>query len=492
MQLSIQKVTHDIMNTYVIRLGSRGGEQEVDTLLDQNQTSITVSGIYQYEYELAVGDLVFFYLGGEQAMIYWTQGLRAVGRVSKRPYDKGIDGSRNYKIDIDRLYLISRSIEPKESKIHPRLANRLWDVPYLGARHFQNQAIGKIWEDDQIRTVFELIFDKEPQAEDVLRSMLPPEILPSPIPQDQTADESLVVPLIAWSKQVVLYGPPGTGKTYLARLIARHFDEHAIIQFHPSYSYEDFVGGIRPVFSRETTGAENTQESPNPIYHIEEYIGLFQDICSRAQIEPEKRFLLIVDEINRGNLSSIFGELIMAIEPDKRGIPIPLSYLKESTLIVPENLYLIATMNSADRSIALVDVALRRRFSFYRMTPDYSLLNESIGPDNLNVGVLLQSLNTRISGQLGEDFELGHSYFLSKRHEGQPILDIDELRLAWFHTVIPLLEEYFRGDLSRVADVVGDAFFISTEDAQQGIVSRKPRYGISDEEFLQVLGTLTS
>ncbi|MFC2040734.1 McrB family protein [Chloroflexota bacterium] len=480
------------MSAYVIRLGSRGGEEEVGILLDQSQTSITVSGIYQYEYELTSGDLVFFYLGGEQAAITWTQGLRAVGRVLRPPYDKGYDGSRNYKLDVDKLYLLGRSIEPRESKIHPRLANRLWDVPYLGARHFQNQAIGKIWEDDQIRAVFELILEKEPQSEVVLRGQLPTDILPQPSHQAQTSDESPVVSLLTWSKQVVLYGPPGTGKTYLARLVARHFDEHQIVQFHPSYSYEDFVGGIRPVLSRGTTSGTAAQLSPTPIYHIEEYVGLFQDICRRAQAEPEKRFLLIIDEINRGNLSSIFGELILAIEPDKRGIPIPLSYLKESTLIVPENLYLIATMNSADRSIALVDVALRRRFSFYRMTPDYSMLNESIGPDNLNLGVLLRSLNTKIAGQLGEDFELGHSYLLSKRHEGQPISDIDELRLAWFHTIIPLLEEYFRGDLTRVADMVGDAFFISTENTQHGIASRKPRYGISDEELLQALGILTS
>lgn len=479
------------MNVYVIRLGSRGGDEEVDALLDRKRSSITVAGIYQYEYEIAKGDLVFFYLGGEAANITWTQGLRAVGIVSKSPYDKGYDGGRNFKVDIKKLYLLDHSIEPKESKIHTRLASRLWDVPYLGARHFQNQAIGRIYEPDQIKAVLELIIDKDPKAESPIRSELSSELLPPPQPQIQSPDEEAVLSLIKWSKQTVLYGPPGTGKTYLARLVARHFDESEIIQFHPSYSYEDFVGGLRPALSHGNAADTDGQSEIQPMFHIEEYIGLFQSMCRRAQEQPQKSVLLIIDEINRGNLSSIFGELILAIEPDKRGIAVPIAYLKDRRLIVPDNLYILATMNSADRSIALVDVALRRRFSFYRMVPDYALLDKLPGPNNLLLGQLLLSINKRISGQLGEDFELGHSYFLSKETPGSPISSVRELRQAWFHTVVPLLEEYLRGDLQRVAEMIGDVFFLSTQNAQQ-TVSRRPRYEISDDDLLQALRQLIS
>lgn len=167
------------MDAYVIRLGSHSGE-EVDELLDKDQDTITVSGIYQYAYEIQVGDVVFFYLGGVEANIYWAQGLRAVGRVSRRPYNWGYDVAhpRNYELDVEKICVLERSIAPIESKIHTRLARRLWDVPYIGARHFQNQAIGKIWNTNGVVATFELIFEFEPDAETILRGIIPQEFLP--------------------------------------------------------------------------------------------------------------------------------------------------------------------------------------------------------------------------------------------------------------------------------------------------------------------------
>lgn len=470
------------MNHYVIRLGSRGISDEVDVLLDNAQTTVTVEGIYNYEYEISQGDLIFFYLGGIESVISWTAGLRAVGKVARGPYDRHYGGSRNYRLDVERVYLLSRSIEPKESKIHPRLASRLWDVSFIGARHFPNQAISRIWTEDEVRTVFELIFEMEPQAETVLRPLFPPELLPQPKPLIQVSDEPAVLTLLNWSKQVILYGPPGTGKTFLARSIARHFDEHRLAQFHPSYSYEDFIGGIRPVLSQTAT----------PSIQVEEYKGVLQEACNNAASQPDNRFLLIIDEINRGNIASIFGELILAIEADLRGEKIPLSYLKGRDLSIPPNLYILGTMNSADRSIALVDIALRRRFSFYKMAPDYDVLISTVDPLNLKLNDLLRSLNKKISAQLGEDYQLGHTYLLSKVNSGKPIEDADELGRAWFHTVLPLLEEYFRGDLEQVAGIIGNEFFISDQDTQQQTVSRRPRLAMTNEELLEALRGLVS
>ena len=180
----------------------------------------------------------------------------------------------------------------------------------------------------------------------------------------ETQEISEIIHSLELKKNIVLQGPPGVGKTFVAKKIAyemmKSTDDTKIrmIQFHQSYAYEDFIQGIRP--SEKSFKVKN---------------GIFYDFCKKAELEPDKKFFFIIDEINRGNLSKIFGELMMLIESDKRGkYSVPLTYSEKDDALfsVPENLYLIGTMNTADRSLAIVDYALRRRFRFITLEPKFN------------------------------------------------------------------------------------------------------------------------
>lgn len=270
-------------------------------------------------------------------------------------------------------------------------------------------------------------------------------------------------------KQVILYGPPGTGKTYYAEkacceLASRNMFKKSfnslsqdkrntivgncrtngvvrICCFHPSYGYEDFIEGIKPrVINNQTI--------------FEPKDGIFKKICSDAEGNPNKKFYLIIDEINRGDISRIFGELIMLIENGKRGKLIILPLSNES-FSVPENVYIVGTMNTADRSIALLDVALRRRFGFIELMPDYSLL-EGIEFNGLPLAGWLMELNARLCEYIGKDarnLQIGHSYFLEKE---KAIFDQDKFKRIVKEDIIPLIEEYCYGDYTMISKILGE------------------------------------
>lgn len=229
------------------------------------------------------------------------------------------------------------------------------------------------------------------------------------------------------------------------------------VTFHPNFSYEDFVEGLRPVQAEQ--GGDNTVD-------IVPRNGALKRICKLAKDDPNNRYALIIDEINRGNIAKIFGELITLVEPDKRvrydargrrsgGIEVTLPCTGER-FGVPANLDLYGTMNTADRSIALVDLALRRRFVFREVAPDPSVIEGSDGnglidPDDddapINLRTLLQVLNARLTVLRGPDTRIGHAYFTT-------VQDIGELRAAFRDRIIPLLQEYFFDDLEGVARVL--------------------------------------
>lgn len=276
-------------------------------------------------------------------------------------------------------------------------------------------------------------------------------------------------------KQLVLYGPPGTGKTYWAekaclelasrKTFRKSFDETDDVEkasllgdenskgivrfccFHPSYGYEDFIEGFKP-------GLINGQV----VFNLKD--GIFKSLCQEAKNNLDKNFYLIIDEINRGDISRIFGELISIIEVGKRRkeMILPLSGQHFS---VPENVFIVGTMNTADKSIALLDVALRRRFGFYELMPDYSLLSE-ITIENLPMGLWLSELNKRIVECVGRDarnLQIGHSYFMEK---GTPIKDFDKLSRVIQEDVIPLIEEYCYGDYLTLSKIIGRRFVNSS------------------------------
>lgn len=214
----------------------------------------------------------------------------------------------------------------------------------------------------------------------------------------------------------------------------KKIDNLCLIQFHQSYSYEDFVEGYRPT--------ENG-------FKLE--YGIFYDFCKKAKENPNEKYYMIIDEINRGNMSKIFGELLMLIEEDKRGDNLKLAYSKEN-FCVPKNLYIIGLMNTADRSLALIDYALRRRFSFVRIEPafdNFNFLRDFSNKFNNNYSTIIQiikQINDTIEKDksLGSGFKIGHSYFCPniKDRKGNK-KDIEDIIR---YEIIPLLEEYWYDD----------------------------------------------
>ena len=244
--------------------------------------------------------------------------------------------------------------------------------------------------------------------------------------------------LLERKKNVILQGAPGVGKTFTAKRLAYAImgekDESRIefVQFHQNYSYEDFVMGYKPT----SDGG------------FELRAGVFHKFCNKAANDPNRKYFFIIDEINRGNLSKIFGELLMLIEDDYRDKGddknmIKLAY-SDTPFSVPNNLYIIGMMNTADRSLAIIDYALRRRFSFFSMKPGFDSegfkeYQKALNNEKFNALIdKIKELNARINELLGSGFEIGHSYFCNQT----------QITDKWLHSVvnydiIPMLEEYW-------------------------------------------------
>lgn len=297
---------------------------------------------------------------------------------------------------------------------------------------------------------------------------------------------------------IILYGPPGTGKTYNAAIYAesiydlmagdgkaeleeqlkekksqdygeilRRFDDmkerdHAYFTtFHQSYGYEDFIEGIKP-------DVVNGQIS----YSVKN--GVFKEACFTARLLSDIPIIFIIDEINRGNVSKIFGELITLLEKSKRAgaaeaMSAVLPYSQEP-FSVPQNLFIIGTMNTADRSIALMDTALRRRFAFIEMMPQPELLDDVVIESEqakVNVGEMLRTINRRIEVLYDREHTLGHSYFMKLKQS--PTLET--LADIFKEKIIPLLQEYFYEDYGRIQLVLGDN---AKSSADYQFISAKP------------------
>ncbi len=263
--------------------------------------------------------------------------------------------------------------------------------------------------------------------------------------------DNLIFELLMEKWNVVLYGPPGTGKTREALLLGNWWkktygsDTVSQITFHPSYCYEDFIEGYRPT----PDGAG---------FHLRD--GVFKEICKQARSESHKRYLLIIDEINRGDVARILGELITLIEGDKRGpnYKVTLQQSGETGFYVPENLYILGTMNTADKSISLMDLAIRRRFLFQYFPPNPDVFDEGRGfceeVGGVKLSRLLVGLNQKLMAMgVDRDRVLGQSFLLISKETPNPLAT---LRKHFQYEIIPLVEEYCYADRTAMTRVLGD------------------------------------
>ena len=256
------------------------------------------------------------------------------------------------------------------------------------------------------------------------------------------------------------------------------------ITFHQSYSYEEFIEGIRP----------NLDGENELTYSLEK--GIFKRVSNRAKFDQDNNYVIIIDEINRGNISKIFGELITLIEPSKRLFNENDEHPKKVTLPyskkrfgVPKNLYILGTMNTADKSIALLDSALRRRFSFSEMLPNSKVIEENISIENIDIKLLFETINSRVEFLIDKDHTIGHSYFL-KIKDNQTI---EALALIFKNEIIPLLIEYFYGDFEKIQLVLGDnkdwkkgdnKFFIKKASQQKLLFGKEEAVEGYDEKII--------
>lgn len=342
--------------------------------------------------------------------------------------------------------------------------------------------------------------------------------LPIPSPGDDPSPPTVPLPpldgipgrvqaVLERKGQVILYGPPGTGKTYWAEQAARELAARAsfhttfdqltpeqratllgegsntpgrvrICTFHPAYGYEDFLEGLRPV---EVNG------------HLQfvQRNGIFKQLCQDAYSSPDDSFYLIIDEINRGDIPRIFGELLTVLEKDKRGKSILLP-LTNNPFHVPNNVFVIGTMNTADRSIALLDTALRRRFGFIELMPDYELLKNAV-LESVPLGLWLEALNHRICELVGRDarnLQIGHAYFLQK---GRPIADFATFARVIREDIIPLLEEYCYEDYTKLGGILGSVLVdASNQKINYSLFSASQQDNLVDALLQPYLGLTTS
>ncbi len=430
---------------------------------------------------------------------------------------------------INKYYGLLSSITPPSNLIsyHENAATRLSDkqIPFSGSTFKKTYSNKKDMDYYSVGYTLPLLDDEttKKQVHDAFEKLLPlyKEIMEKcdereiakqtkqfktpGADQNTVSHEDPVFP-----KNLIFYGAPGTGKTYktvnhaVAICLKKPLSEINVmpreeltktyrdlmergnisfVTFHQSYSYEDFVIGIFP----ELTSGKDNQS--NGIRYIRKD-GIFKVLCDTARNHKDTNFVLIIDEINRGNISKIFGELITLIEDSKREgekeeTSVLLPYLDNENIIhfsVPSNVYIIGTMNTADRSIQHVDTALRRRFVFEEMLPDSGLFKDvdiHVADKSLNVATLLDFINRRIKRYFDREHVIGHAYFMPLKQEG--LSEEEKLRILGdiFHDrIIPLLQDYFFEDYSKIQKVLGE----SEDTLDEESLIRKAQEDIVDDE----------
>lgn len=386
------------------------GEVQSYTLLNENGNK---RRIYQNFLDVRPGDKIIGYESNPVKKIV------ALGEI--------VSGSDGEKITFRKTEALANPIDYQDLK----------DMPELEQMEFFVNPNGSLFKvtDHEYETIMDIVREQNAdpiQADDGLEPYNKKRFLEEVFIEDKDFD--LLARTLAKKKNLILQGAPGTGKTFAAKRLAYaimgSIDDSRIefVQFHQNYSYEDFVMGYRP------DGEEFRLAT-----------GIFYDFCKKAESRPDRPYFFIIDEINRGNMSKVLGELLMLIEADHRGDKVTLAY-SGLPFSVPENLFIIGMMNTADRSLSMIDYALRRRFAFYEMQPAFESEGfkdeiAPIGSEKLD-GLLeeIRALNTAIEadGSLGRGFRIGHSYFC-KLDDGSA----EELSAIVDLEIVPMLEEYW-------------------------------------------------
>ncbi len=384
------------------------------------------------------GDRVFLIRTGTP-----PKGIVAVGKITRAPYE-----AEHWEQARAEAGETTRFIDVAFDSVRDATADNI-----VALEDLQGREPGQEWNPQSSGIE---IKSKAARTVERLWKELPP-VSDAPVPETGTGTKVASPRKAGPPLNLILYGPPGTGKTYrlkndyLPSYQDQAGDRFEFVTFHQSYAYEDFVEGIRPVTENGTV-----------TYEVRP--GVLKRLCDRARRAPDNRFALFVDEINRGNVAKVFGELITLVEVDKRirtdtsgnrlasckGLEVTLPYSGER-FGVPANVDVIGTMNTADRSIALLDSALRRRFRFEELTPKPELL-ESIDDSEgnaIDLRQLLQAMNVRLSRLLHRDQTLGHSYFYH-------VKSFDELRRVFAREILPFLQEAFYDDWRQIRYVLAD------------------------------------
>ena len=387
------------------------GETQAYTLYNENGNK---RRIFQNFLDAKVGDVVIGYESNPVRQIV------AIGRVSAEQ-----DGE---KLFFEKVETLSSPIDYAVLKECPELENM---------EYFRNPQ-GSLFK--LTRSEYEFILDMIREENPIVTASSSDAYTKNDFLNEVYMTEEryeTLVNVLRNKKNIILQGAPGVGKTFAARRLAWSMmgekDDSRIefVQFHQNYSYEDFMMGYKPVEDG-----------------FELKYGIFYRFCQKAANQPDKEFFFIIDEINRGNMSKIFGELLMLIEKDYRGTKMTLAY-NGLPFSVPKNLYIIGMMNTADRSLAMIDYALRRRFSFFEIEPGFDSQGFISYQNGLNSETLdeliskVKELNRKIAADksLGRGFCIGHSYFC-----GRDVCTDEWLHLVVDYDILPMLNEYWFDD----------------------------------------------
>jgi hypothetical protein len=429
--------------------------------------------------DLAVGSLALICLGSDNnagSATDWARGLRAIGTV--RSKNGGPRWQDDWDVGLEVAIVLPESFNARDAVIRtPDFYPLFVDMPVIGVGANSNQTIQKIEIESPSESIGGLLAalvscfpDLQAQL-DAIYPVLAQMVLPAhqlvmgnaDVVKDsaQPIEDERLWRLLQTRRNVVLYGPPGTGKTHVALQIEEAwrttFGNESVFKttFHPTYSYETFVEGFRPYY--RFSPVEKAPENDSPLLFSLQN-GVLKEACERATtIGPEGQVLLFIDEINRADVARVFGEFITYMEPSKRGVEFTLSQRPTATFSVPENLSILGTMNTADKSVSLLDIALRRRFAFISMPPDPSAF-ERIEDwkdeiDGLALSELLVGLNGRLlAAGIPPDRAIGQALLSVQKGEPNPkeaLLEKIEL------DIYPLVEEYCYFDRYRIKEILG-------------------------------------